>query len=217
MIRIYLTDDQTLFLDSLKLYLQGEKQFHVLGTFLNGKETLEALKKEQPDLILLDLRLPDITGLEVAETVKREYPKVKIIVLSSFENESDMLSAVAGGIDGYVVKDISPAHLILVINTVMAGFSVMHPGSHEIMRQIIRKEMAHYLSLDGIHNFDSLNIQEWKIVQLVTEGKSNKEIASQLDYTEGTVKNYISRILQKTGCRDRTHLAVQALRGEAQE
>ncbi|MBN1648505.1 MAG: response regulator transcription factor [Spirochaetales bacterium] len=214
MINIYLTDDQTLFLDSLEVYLRKEKQVRVLGTFLNGKETLAALRKEQPDVMLLDLKLPDITGLEVAETVKRVYPKIKIIVLSSFENESDMLAAIAEGIDGYVVKDISPKNLILVINTVMAGFSVMHPGSHEIMRRVIRRDMSHYFSLNGICDFKSLNIQEHKIVLLVTEGKSNKEIAAQLDYTEGTVKNYISRILQKTGCSDRTHLAVQAMKGD---
>ena len=217
MIRVYLTDDQTLFLDSLQLYLQGEKSIEVTGSSVTGRETLAAFKIRQPDVLLLDMRLPDITGLEVAETVKRDYPEVKIIVLSSFENENDMLAGIAGGIDGYVVKDISPENLILVIHTVMAGFSVMHPGSHEIMRQIIRREMGHYLSMEGACNFEALNMQEYRIVKLVTEGKSNKEIASLLEYTEGTVKNYISRILQKTGCRDRTHLAVQALKGDLEE
>lgn len=217
MINVFLTDDQTLFLNSLQQYLQKVKDINVLGSFTTGMETLDALKKDQPDILLLDLRLPDMTGLEVAKTVKNTYPDVKILILSSFENENDMLSAIAGGVDGYVVKDITPGDLILVIQTIMANFSVMHPGSHEIMKQIIRREMGHYLSLEGLYNFDSLNMQEHRIVKLVIEGKNNKEIASQLGYTEGTVKNYLSRILQKTGCKDRTHLAVQAMKGTLEE
>ena len=212
MIKVYLTDDQTLFLESLHLFLQKENDVEVVGSLLTGKETITALKTLYPDVLLLDLKLPDISGLDVATAVKEQNPEMKIIILTSFENENDILSVVSTGIDGYIVKDITPEHLIQVIKTVTAGFSVMHSGSYNIMKKVIRKELGHQLEMSGFFDFSSLSIQEWKIIKFVSEGKSNKEIANLTKYTEGTVKNYLSRIMEKTGCRDRTHLAVQALK-----
>lgn len=217
MIKAYLTDDQTLFLDSLRLFLEGDPGVEIVGSSSTGGETLEVLPKTGADILLLDLKLPDIPGIEVAAAVKQTCPGMKIIILTSFEDEDDMLAVIAEGVDAYLVKDISPGDLLMAMKTVAAGFSVMYPGSGEIMRRIIRKEMEHYLALRGRNNLGSLNIQEYKIVKLVTEGRSNKEIAASLGYTEGTVKNYLSRILQKTGCRDRTHLAVQALKEDLAE
>ena len=212
MIKVYLTDDQTLFLESLHLFLQKENAVEVVGSSTTGKETITALKTLYPDLLLLDLKLPDISGLDVAAAVKEQNPEMKIIILASFENENDILSVVSTGIDGYIVKDISPENLIQVIKTVAAGFSVMHSGSYDIMKKVIQKEVNHHLAMSGPFNFSSLTVQEWKIVRFIAEGKSNKEIAALSKYTEGTVKNYLSRIMEKTGCRDRTHLAVQALK-----
>ncbi|MBI9107466.1 MAG: response regulator transcription factor [Spirochaetales bacterium] len=212
MITVFLTDDQTLFLDSLGLYLQGDPEVEVIGSSVTGRDTISAVRKKQPRLLLLDLKLPDMPGLEVAEVLKNEFPEMKIIILTSFENENDMLSVVACGIDGYIIKDISPEQLILVIKTIDAGFSVMHPGSYKSVSKAISKELCHFIEMNGCYDFSNFNLQEQRIIKLITEGKSNKEIASLLTYTEGTVKNYLSKILQKTGCRDRTHLAVQALK-----
>lgn len=217
MMKVYLTDDQTLFLDSLRLYLEGDPEVDIVGSSATGGETLKTLPVTGADILLLDLKLPDMPGIEVAAAVKRNCPGVKIIILTSFEDEEDMLAVLAEGIDAYLVKDIAPRDLISVMKTVAADFSVMYPGSREFIRRIIRKEMGHYRALAGEYNLGSLNVQEYKIVKLVTEGQSNKEIAASLGYTEGTIKNYLSRILQKTGCRDRTHLAVQALREDLED
>ena len=212
MIKVYLTDDQTLFLESLHLFLQKENAIEVVGSSTTGQGTITALKTLYPDVLLLDLKLPDISGLDVAAAVKKQNPETKIIILTSFENENDILSVISTGIDGYIIKDITPENLIQVIKTVAAGFSVMHSGSYDIMKKVIRKEAGHHRAMSGSVNFDSLTIQELEIIKFVAEGKSNKEIASLTKYTEGTVKNYLSRIMQKTGCKDRTHLAVQALK-----
>ena len=212
MIKVYLTDDQTLFLESLHIFLQKEHTVEVIGSSTIGKETITALKTLNPDVLLLDLKLPDISGLDVAAAVKEQNPETKIIILTSFENENDILSVVSTGIDGYVIKDITPENLIQVIKTVAAGFSVMHSGSYDTIKKVIQKEVKHHLAMGGSSDFGSLSVQEWKIIKFVAEGKSNKEIANLTKYTEGTVKNYLSRIMEKTGCRDRTHLAVQALK-----
>jgi len=211
-IKVYLTDAQTLFLESLRLFLQKEPAVEVIGSSITGKETMASLKTICPDVLLLDLKLPDISGLDVAAAIKEQNPNTKIIILTSFENENDILSLVPTGICGYIVKDITPDHLIQVIKTVDAGFFVIHPASFGIMKKVIQQEENHLLAMICPSDFSSLNTQEWKIVKFVVEGKSNKEIADITEYTEGTIKNYLSRIMQKTGCKDRTHLAVQALK-----
>ena len=111
-----------------------------------------------------------------------------------------------------MIKDIKPEELILAVSSVYRGFFIMHPAAYRAAREYISKSLDHHLSMCQNTDFERLTVQEERIVQLIAEGKSNKEIAAHLDYTEGTVKNYISRILQKTGCRDRTRLAVFALK-----
>ena len=149
MIKVYLTDDQTLFLESLHLFLQKENAIEVVGSSTTGKGTITALKTLYPHVLLLDLKLPDISGLDVAAAVKEQNPETKIIILTSFENENDILSVVSTGIDGYIIKDITPENLIQVIKTVVAGFSVMHSGSYDIMKKVIQKEVTHHLAMGG--------------------------------------------------------------------
>lgn len=212
MIRVVMADDQSLFLESLQMYLSANEDIKVVGTATAGGEAILQVRKHKPDVLLLDLKMPPPGGLEVAATIKSELPETRIIILTTFENEEDILSAIAIGVEGYAVKDIKPEELILAILSVNKGLFVMHPSAYRAARECISKNLDHHLSMRQNSDFERLTVQEERIVQLIAEGKSNKEIAVGLDYTEGTVKNYISRILQKTGCGDRTRLAVFALK-----
>ena len=216
MISVQIVDDQYLFLESLELFLRRDNSITVSGISSSGKEALEMIRKEPPDILLLDIKLPDISGLHVAHRVKEEFPSVKIIILTTFEEENDILDAFKTGCEGYVVKDIKPAELIMMIKSVYNGLIVLHPAAHAVIRKYINDNMDHFLAISERCSFDNLTMMEFSIVKLLTEGKSNKEIADALHYTEGTIKNYISRIMQKTGCKDRTHIAVQSLKQDIQ-
>ena len=212
MIRVVIADDQSLFLESLDLYLSRSEEIQVVATAASGEEAIQQTRKHKPDVLLLDVKMPAPSGLEVAEVLKSELPEVKIIILTTFENEEDVLTAFAIGVEGYLIKDIKPEELILTISSVQRGLFIMHPTAYRSARECILRNSGHHINGCFKTTFEHFTVQEERIVQLITEGKSNKEIASRLDYTEGTVKNYISRILQKTGCRDRTHLAVFTLK-----
>jgi DNA-binding NarL/FixJ family response regulator len=214
MIRVLLVDDQILFLDSLELFLRQDDGIEVSGTASNGNDALAIIKSSKPDIVLLDIKLPDRSGVEIARLVKFEYPEVKIMLLTTFEEEGDILSAFSLGCEGYVLKDIKPADLVRAVNMVFHGMIVMHPAAHAVVRKAIQKELGAALSGGSHCSLSALTVQEVNIARLVAVGLSNKEIAAQLAYTEGTVKNYLSKILQKTGCKDRTHLAIQILRQE---
>lgn len=215
MIRVLVVDDQVLFLDSLELFLRQDDAIEVVGTASNGNDALALVKRSRPDILLLDVRLPDIGGLEVARIVKFDYPEVKIVLLTTFEAEEDILSAFALGCEGYLLKDVKPADLVRAVNSVFHGLIVMHPAAQEALRRMIRAGFGDGPSASGDCSLASLSVQELNIVRLVAAGLSNKEIAAKLTYTEGTVKNYLSKILQKTGCKDRTHLAIQLLKKES--
>jgi len=214
MIRVFIADDQGLFAESLKLFLQQDPEIEVAGTATTGKETIEAMGETQPDVLLLNSCLPDMPGLETAQSIRIKYPEVRILILTAVQNEDDMLSYFCIGISGYIIKDIKPPELSLAVKSVFYDLFIMHPEIHSVIRKYVEKDLAHHVAMAKGVDFSSLTIQEQKIVKLLAEGKSNKEISDLLSYTEGTVKNYISRIFQKTGCRDRLHIAIQALKQE---
>ena len=207
-----MADDQSLFLESLELYLKGTEGIQVVGTAVSGEEAIQQVRIHKPEVLLLDLKMPSPGGIEIAEIIKKELPETRIIILTTFENEKDILSAFTIGVEGYVIKDIKPEELILAISAVHRGLFIMHPAAYHVARECIARNIDHHLAMCQDTDFEGLTVQEERIIQLIAEGKSNKEIAALLDYTEGTVKNYISRVLQKTGCRDRTRLAVFAVK-----
>jgi len=214
MIKVCIVDDQNLFLDSLALYLGQDPGIEVLATESAGSRTLDMIRKTTPDVLLLDLKMPEMSGLEVAREVKSNFPDMRIIILTTFEIDTDIIAAFALGCEGYILKDVRPADLILAVKSVFSGMTIMHPAARSVICDVVSRESPSPFQPSEAVVFSSLTPREMTIAQMVSRGFSNKQIADRLSYTEGTVKNYISRILQKTGCSDRTHLAIHLIRTE---
>lgn len=209
MIKVLIADDQELIRQSLEIVLGLKEGIYVAGTVKDGTEVLQFLKKEQPDVILMDIRMPEMDGVECTKIVKEKYPNIKIIVLTTFGDEKYVFSALKYGASGYLLKGISMDDLERAIHTVYNGGAMINP---EITTKVVElfSEMAqNYMDITiEANNVDKLTNMEWQIVRLVGRGMSNREISDKMGLSEGTVRNYLSTILSKVGLRDRTQLAI---------
>lgn len=209
MIKVLIADDQELIRQSLEIVLNLREEISIIGTANNGKEVLDFLKKNQPDVILMDVRMPEMDGVECTKRVKEKYPKIKIIVLTTFGDEEYVFSALKYGASGYLLKGISMDDLEKAIHTAYNGGAMINP---EITSKVVElfSEMAqsNYDITIEASNVDRVTDAEWEIIRLVGRGMSNREIADKIGLSEGTVRNYLSTILSKVGLRDRTQLAI---------
>ena len=213
MIKILIADDQQLIQQSLAMLLESREQFHVTDTVGNGFQVLESIKKEQPDIILMDIRMPLMDGVVCTETVKRKYPDIKIIILTTFDDDEYIYKALKNGASGYLLKGSGQEDLFKAIETVYGGQSMINP---DIAYKVINLfyQMANEgkgVSIENVHAIDTLTETELKIIHEVEKGASNKEIADRLCLSQGTVRNYLSTILDKLELRDRTQLAIWAI------
>jgi len=187
MIRIFIAEDQRMLLGALGSLLDLEEDMEVIGQALNGEEALNSIIKHQPDICLMDIEMPIKSGLEVAEAIKKLSLGSKIIILTTFARPGYFERAVKIGVDGYLLKDGSIEELADAIRNVIAGKRMF---SQELMFDIIREE-------------NPLTSREQEILKLAAEGKSTKEITSILFLSSGTVRNYMSEILQKLEAKNR--------------
>ena len=194
MIKVLIADDQELIRESLKIVLGANEDMEVTGTAENGEQVLSEIKREKPNVILMDIRMPGIDGVECTRLVKEKYPDISIIVLTTFDDDEYIFGALKYGASGYLLKGISMKNLAEAIRTVVSG-----------------KAMSSYaIQVDNALTED-LTKTEWKVIQKIGCGMSNKEIASELALSEGTVRNYLSSVLGKLELRDRTQLAIWAV------
>ena len=209
MIKVLIADDQELIRQSLGIILGLKEGISVVGTVCDGTEVLDFMKKERPDIILMDIRMPVMYGVECTKIIKEKYPEIKIIVLTTFDDEKYVFSALKYGASGYLLKGISVDELEQAIHVVHKGGAMINP---EIASKVVElfSEMAqsHYDIMIEADHIDKITDMEWDIVKYVGRGMSNKEIAEHIGLSEGTVRNYISTVLSKTGLRDRTQLAI---------
>jgi len=212
MIKILIADDQELIRESLKIVLDTNADMEVIGLAENGKKVLEMLKNNLPDVILMDIRMPELDGVLCTKAVKEKYPAVKIIVLTTFDDEEYIYSALKYGASGYLLKGCSMQELTQAIHKVMSGSSILN---QDIIPKVVKmfNKMAQSnltLTVDEIGVKD-LTRTEKNIIFCVGHGLSNKEIAEKLFLSEGTIRNGLSSILSKLGLRDRTQLAIWAI------
>lgn len=209
MIKVMIADDQELIRQSLLIVLSVKPNIAIIGTAKDGREVLELMKKERADVILMDIRMPEMDGVVCTKIIKERYPDTKIIILTTFDDDEFVFSALKYGASGYLLKGISIDELDKAIQTVHNGGAMINP---EIASKVVElfSEMAqsNYDITIEAHNVHDLTDAEWEIVKLVGRGMSNKEIAEKVSLSEGTVRNYISTILSKLGLRDRTQLAI---------
>lgn len=218
MIKVLIADDQELIRQSLSIILGLKEEISVVGGVGDGTEVLEFIAKEKPDIILMDIRMPTMDGVECTKIVKEKYPEIKIIVLTTFDDDKYVFSALKYGASGYLLKGISVDELEKAIHVVYSGGAMINP---EIASKVVElfSEMAqqNYDVMIEAENVEKINDMEWDIIKDVGHGMSNKEIADHIGLTEGTVRNYISTILKKIELRDRTQLAIWEVQSGAQK
>lgn len=207
MVRVLIVDDQSLIREGLSMMLSLYDTVTVVGEAKNGREAIELLENVDIDLILMDIRMPIMDGVEATKIVKDKYPKIKVLILTTFNEDKYIFEGLKNGADGYLLKDLSSEELVKAIETVYQGNMLLQPGIAKQMINSIHEKDDTTNKLNK-HNFNELTKREYEIALLVGEGKSNKEISSKLFITEGTVKNHITKILDKLEIRDRTQLAV---------
>lgn len=212
MIKVLIADDQELIRESLKIVLNTHEDLQVIDTVEDGFGVLDSLKRNIPDVILMDIRMPRMDGVYCTKMVKEAYPDVKIIILTTFDDDDFVFSALKFGASGYLLKGVSMDGLYQAILTVVSGGAMINPDiATKVFRLFSKMANTNYAINVNDDNVRELNKAEWKVIQQVGFGLSNKEIAQKLFLSEGTVRNYLSSILSKLELRDRTQLAIWAV------
>ena len=212
MIKVLIADDQELIRESLKIVLNTHEDLQVIDTVEDGFGVLDSLKRNIPDVILMDIRMPRMDGVYCTKMVKEAYPDVKIIILTTFDDDDFVFSALKFGASGYLLKGVSMDGLYQAILTVVSGGAMINPDiATKVFRLFSKMANTNYAINVNDDNVRELNKPEWKVIQQVGFGLSNKEIAQKLFLSEGTVRNYLSSILPKLELRDRTQLAIWAV------
>ena len=212
MIKIIIADDQELIRESLKIVLDMNKDMEVIGLAENGLKVLEILKKSVPDIVLMDIRMPKMDGVICTKEVKENYPKVKIIILTTFDDDEYVYYALKYGASGYLLKGCSVQELTEAIHKVMSGGSILNPNVIDKVVKLFNQMAQNNIVMEvDEKDIKELTKTERNIAHLVGNGLSNKEIAEKLFLSEGTVRNGLSSALSKLHLRDRTQLAIWAV------
>lgn len=206
MINVIIADDQTLLRESLSFILGNDDEINVVGMAGNGEEVIELCASLKPDIILMDIEMPKRNGVSATKLLKEKHPEVKIIMLTTFENADNIMESFVVGADGYIVKNINHNDLVLTVKCVAAGLFVIHQSVKDIMIDRF-KGLTQYKSKYQ----DKISEKEIEIIKLIATGKSNKEIAAAMNYSEGTIKNNVSKILEKLALTDRMQVAIFAI------
>jgi DNA-binding NarL/FixJ family response regulator len=216
MIKIIIADEQRIYRESLKYVIENRGHIKVVGLAADGAETYEHCDASRPDMILIDIALPKYKGVAVTKRLKLEFPNIKILLLGKNGNDENVKDAIDYGADGFISKNIGVDELLLAIMCVNAGLNIF-PRSFFCPNIFTHIDDSQPLNNQGrkikIGDFDvHLTVKELKIIQMIVNGKSNKEIASSLFMAEGTIKNAITLVNSKLQLKDRTQLAVFAIR-----
>jgi DNA-binding NarL/FixJ family response regulator len=201
-LKVLIVDDDTLIREGLKILLEIENDIEVIGTASNGKEALEACKISKPDIVLMDIRMPILDGVLGTKLIKEYSKEIKIVILTTFKDDEYIKQAIKNGAEGYVLKNQSSDSIIESLRIVEKGNAVYEKEVADTITSMLREGVK--------KNPSNFNISErhFEILKLIGEGLSNREIASTLFLSEGTVRNYVTELLEKLSLRDRTQLAI---------
>lgn len=206
-IRVMIADDSLIFREALAAILAQDPELVVAGSAANGREAFELCSQCEPDVVLMDIRMPECDGIEGTKLIKNRYPAIKVIIFTTFEDQDYITEAIRYGAEGYVLKDSGQDHIRMVIKSVNKGYPVFHEKALDTMVQSMAEVQTAKATLD-------LSAAEKKILSFIVEGKSNREIGVLLSLSEGRVRNIISELFEKTNTTDRTQLAVFAVRND---
>ena len=217
MIKVLLVDDQNLIRQGIRLLLELEPDIQVVGQAADGRHALEQVEALHPDVVLMDVRMPEMDGLAATRILSASHPEVKVIILTTFEDDETVFDGLKAGASGYLLKDISSEEMAQAVRKVAAGEAL-------IQSRLTRKVLAEFSLLASATDRQAppktttvaealpvaLTERELQVLQALTHGLSNREIAESLVITEGTVKNHVSSLIDKLGVRDRTQAVLKA-------
>ena len=205
-VRVVVADDQTLFRTGLAHLLNESPDIQVVGEAADGQQAIDLVRKLKPNLVLMDLKMPRVDGIEATRRIIADHPDVKVLVLTTFDIDSYVLQALRVGANGYVLKDSTPESVVRSILTVMAGDRVM---ASAVANRVIDLVTGNSTSKDF---YDGLTMREIDILKMIAKGMANKQIAFRLKISEKTVRNHITAIYEKLDIYDRAQAAIYAVR-----
>ncbi len=208
MIKLLICDDQYVVREGLKAIFETDKAIQVVGTAADGAEALDLIPQLQPNLVLMDLKMPVMNGVQATRHIRQKYPDIKILVLTTYDADEWVFDAIRSGAAGYLLKDTQREGLIAAVEDTMAGKTPVDAAvAGKLFTHVLQGTSAPQSTL-----IDTLTEREKDVLRLLGAGLSNADIAARLYFSEGTVRNYISSILNKLGLADRTQAAILALR-----
>lgn len=205
--KILIADDDELVCEGLKLILDMEDDFEVLGICHNGREAFESCEKLMPDIVLMDIRMPEADGVIGTKMIKEKFNQVKVVILTTFKDDEYIKEAIKYGAEGYILKNQKADTMIESLRAVSKGNFVFQKEVADSISSMLKDGINADMSGYGISQ------REMEVMKLVADGFSNKEIGDKLFISSGTVRNYVTAILQKLNLRDRTQLAIFYLKG----
>lgn len=215
-VKIVLIDDHKLFREGVKRILEFEDSFEVVAEGDDGNVAVELVEEYQPDIVLMDINMPDVNGVEATAELVERYPDTNVIILSIHDDEHYVMHALKTGAQGYLLKEMDSNSLVEAIRVVSEGGSYLHPKVTHNLVQEYRKLAEESENNEGVVFFSKplhiLTRRECEVLQLLAEGKSNRAVAESLEISEKTVKNHVSNILQKMNVKDRTQAVVRAIK-----
>jgi two-component system, NarL family, response regulator LiaR len=209
MIRLLICDDQVFVCEGLRAILSTSQDVDVIGMTFNGQEAVQQAEEKKPDIILMDLKMPEMNGVQAIRIIKQKYPEIKILVLTTFDFDDWVFEAIRAGADGYLLKDTPRDQLFTAIRGTINGKGYIDP---EVGPKLLQHLSGTQPTAPNIELARALSDRELDVLRLLAQGLTNQEIAGQLFLSEGTVKNYVSAIFSKINVADRTQATIFALR-----
>jgi DNA-binding NarL/FixJ family response regulator len=207
-IRVLIADDDDLMRAGLVELLTADAEIEIIGQAATGREAVERARRLTPDVVLMDVRMPDLDGIAATHELVRAAPAAKVLILTTFEQDDYIFGALRAGASGFLLKRTRPEYLLTAVHTIAAGDALLSPS---VTRRVINR-LAHHPTPDLADQtkLDQLTPREWDVLDLIGRGLSNREIAAALVVEESTIRTHVKRILMKLGLRDRIHAVIFA-------
>ena len=208
-IRVLVADDHTIVREGVRILLEAQPDIEVVGEAADGQEALARVRELQPDIVLIDIAMPNLNGMEATRAIKRDYPQVQIIALTMYESDEYFFQVLNAGASGYILKKAASADLLAAIRAVYAGEVFLYPS---VARRLVSDYLSRVKSGEEKSSYDGLTAREREVLKLIAEGHTNQAIADKLVISPSTVQTHRTRIMQRLNLHNRAELIQYAMR-----